>query len=74
MLVTLADASRWAAGDTVGLLGTATLMRDGQPAGTEKDTKKPAAADPAKPFYLEKTIQPDAELLFINAVLLGTSR
>jgi len=62
VLVTLADASRWASGEKVGLLGTATLMRDGQPAGAEKDAKKPAVADPAKPFDYEKTIQPDAEL------------
>jgi len=62
VLVTLADASRWASGEKVGLLATATLMRDGQPAGVEKDAKKPAAADPAKPFDYEKTIQPDAEL------------
>ena len=61
VLVTIADASRWATGEKVGLLGTSTLMRDGQPAGAEKDAKKPAAADPAKPFDYEKAIQPDAE-------------
>jgi hypothetical protein len=60
VLVTLADASRWAAGDKVGLLSTATLMRDGQPAGAEKDAKKPPA-EPGKPFDYEKAVQPDAE-------------
>ncbi|MCX6551406.1 MAG: M14 family metallopeptidase [Acidobacteria bacterium] len=69
VLVTLADASRWAAGDKVGLLGTTTLMRDGQPAGADKDkdkdkdkdAKKPAP-DTAKPFDYEKAIQPESEL------------
>jgi hypothetical protein len=60
VLVTLANASRWAAGEKVALLGTSTLMRDGQPAGAEKDAKKPAA-EPGKPFDYEKAIQPDAE-------------
>jgi hypothetical protein len=60
VLITLADASRWATGEKVGLLGTSTLMRDGQPAVAEKDAKKPAA-DPAKPFDYDKAIQPDSE-------------
>ena len=60
VLVTIGDASRWAAGEKVGLLGTATLMRDGQPAGADKDAKKPPA-EPGKPFDYEKAVQPDAE-------------
>jgi hypothetical protein len=61
VLVTIADASKWAAGEKVGLLGTATLMRDGQPPVAEKDAKKPAA-EVGKPFDYEKAIQPEAEL------------
>lgn len=60
VLVTIADASRWATGEKVGLLATTTLMRDGQAAGAEKDAKKPPA-EPGKPFDYEKAVQPDAE-------------
>jgi hypothetical protein len=60
-LVTIAEASRWATGEKVGLLGTATLMRDGLPAGADKD-KKPAPPDASKPFDYDKAIQPDSEL------------
>ena len=65
-LITIAEASRWAARDKVGLLDTDTLLRDGTPekdapaegqgAGASKD--KP---DPSKPFDFEKAIQPEKE-------------
>jgi hypothetical protein len=74
-LVTLADASRWAARDRNGLLASDTLLRDGTP---ERDPDAPAAPgaspgqtqssqpagqrpDPAKPFEYEKAIQPERE-------------
>ena len=62
VLVTIGDASQWASGEKVGLLTTATLMRDGQPAGADKDkdAKKPAA-EPGKPFDYDKAVQPDTE-------------
>src|SRR5688500_2245662 len=66
-LITLAEASRWAARDRVGLLSTDTLLRDGSP---ERDAPEggaaPAAAsgakpDLSKPFDFEKAIQPERE-------------
>jgi len=61
VLITLAEASRWATGEKVGLLATKTEMRDGRAAGVdEKDDKKPAA-DAKKPFDYEQAIQPEKE-------------
>lgn len=62
VLITLAEASRWAAGEKVGLLSTAPEMRDGKPAPKEedKDAKKPAG-DAKKPFDYEQAIQPERE-------------
>ena len=64
-LITIAEASRWAARDKVGLLSTDTLLRDGTP---EKDAPEGAAGaasaakpDTSKPFDFEKAIQPDKE-------------
>jgi hypothetical protein len=68
-LVTIAEASRWAARDRIGLLSTDTLMRDGTP---ERDAPEgataPAAApastakpDLSKPFDFDKAIQPERE-------------
>ena len=66
-LITLAEASRWAARDRVGLLSTDTLWRDGTP---ERDAPEGGAAaaggggakpDPNKPFDFEKAIQPERE-------------
>jgi hypothetical protein len=68
-LITLADASRWAARDRVGLLATDTLLRNGSP---ERDTSPDAGSgtttqaasekpDPAKPFEYDKAIQPETE-------------
>ena len=60
-LVTLGEASRWAAREDVGLLETRTELRDGRPEvePSDKDAKKGDA--PAKPFDFEKAIQPDRE-------------
>lgn len=70
-LITLAEASRWAARDRVGLISTDTLYRDGTPV---KDAPEgPAGAggaggggggakpDTSKPFDFEKAIQPERE-------------
>ena len=73
-LITLAEASRWAARDRVGLLSTDTLMRDGTP---ERDPDAAPASssggggsggasgggkpDPAKPFDYDRAIQPERE-------------
>ncbi len=68
-LITLAEASRWAARDRVGLISTDTLWRDGTP---EKDAPEGgtqgggsggggAKPDSAKPFDFDKSIQPDRE-------------
>jgi len=61
-VVTLGEASRWAAKEKVALIDTRTENRDGSP---EKDA--PAAdpdkkkADAAKPFDYDKAIQPERE-------------
>jgi hypothetical protein len=65
-LITIAEASRWAARDRVGLLSTDTLLRDGSP---ERDAPEVGAAPPpsaakpdlSKPFDFEKAIQPERE-------------
>jgi hypothetical protein len=66
-LITLAEASRWATGSSVGLLDTTTLLKDGRP-----DTPPPtgsgsggsggsASPKPGEPFDYDKAIQPDRE-------------
>jgi hypothetical protein len=65
-LITIAEASRWAARDRIGLLSTDTLLRDGSP---ERDAPEGAAPAPSagakpdlsKPFDFEKAIQPERE-------------
>jgi hypothetical protein len=57
-LVTLGEASRWAAGEKVNLLDTRTELRGGKPDVEEKDAKPGA---PTTPFDYEKAIQPDRE-------------
>ena len=67
-LITIAEASRWAARDRIGLLSTDTLLRDGSP---ERDAPEGAAAtaapaagakpDLTKPFDFDKAIQPERE-------------
>jgi hypothetical protein len=72
-LITLAEASRWAARDRNQLLSTDTLMRDGTPerddppapaAGQSGTGGTPSAAqkpDTSKPFDYDRAIQPDRE-------------
>jgi hypothetical protein len=64
-LVTVAEASRWATGSSVGLLETTTLLKDGRP-----DVPPPSGAQgaqgaqgakPGEPFDYDKAIQPDRE-------------
>jgi hypothetical protein len=59
-LVTIADATRWATGEKVGLLETHTELRDGKPDvdATEKEKKTQEAQ---RPFDLEKAIAPEHE-------------
>lgn len=61
VLITLAEASRWAAGEKVGLLATSPEMRDGKaPAKDEEKDKKPAG-NAKKPFDYQQAIQPERE-------------
>jgi hypothetical protein len=67
-LITLAEASRWAARDRVGLISTDTLLRDGSPERDAPEGPAPAAPpaaavkpDLTKPFDFEKAIQPERE-------------
>jgi hypothetical protein len=67
-LVTLGEASRWAARSSVGLLDTTTELRDGRPEPDpkeeekEKDEKKAPPRDPKEPFDFDKAIQPERDL------------
>jgi hypothetical protein len=68
-LITIAEASRWAARDRVGLLSTDTLLRDGSPERDQpEDAQQPGQRapsgdkpDPDKPFDYDKAIQPQRE-------------
>jgi hypothetical protein len=67
-LVTMAESSRWAAREKVGLLDTRTELRNGQPEtepsdkDKDKEPRKEARpADAKEPFDLEKAIQPEKE-------------
>jgi hypothetical protein len=65
-LVTLAEASRWATGSSVGLLETTSLLKDGRPdvpPASGSGGASGAAANPPKPgeFDYDKAIQPDRE-------------
>jgi len=66
-LVTMAEATRWATGSSVGLLDTTGLLKDGRP-----DTPPPSGAGapgasgangakPGEAFDYDKAIQPDRE-------------
>ncbi len=61
-VVTLGEASRWAAKEKVALIDTRTENRDGSPEkdapATDADKKK---ADPGKPFDFEKALLPERE-------------
>jgi Zinc carboxypeptidase len=67
-LVTLAEATRWATGSTVGLISTTGLLKDGRPdtpvgAGGAGGAGGGGNASPGKPaeFDYDKAIQPDRE-------------
>ena len=69
-LITLAEASRWAARDRVALLSTDTLLRDGSPERDEQQGQGQQSGqqsgggtkpDPNKPFEYDKAIQPERE-------------
>jgi hypothetical protein len=63
-LVTLAEASRWAAREKVALLETRTELRDGRPEVEPKDADKEKKDDkdaPKRPIDLEQAIRPDRE-------------
>jgi hypothetical protein len=61
-LVTLGEASRWAARERVGLLETRTELRDGRPETEGGDADKGAKKDDApKAFDLEKAVLPERE-------------
>jgi hypothetical protein len=61
-LVTLGEASRWAAREKVALLDTRTELRDGRPETESTDADKSKKdADQSKPFDLEKALQPERE-------------
>jgi hypothetical protein len=59
-LVTVGEASRWAARERVGLLETRTLLRDGTPDTEPTDEKRPPAKPEEKPDF-ERSIQPERE-------------
>ncbi len=69
-VITLAEASRWAARDRIGLLSTDTLLRDGSPEREQPEGGQPGQGsgsssgqkpDPPKPFEYDKAIQPERE-------------
>jgi hypothetical protein len=74
-LVTIAEASRWAAGERVNLLETRTELRGGRPetderpAGTAQSgasappssSSSPSSSAPPAPFDYNKSIQPERE-------------
>ncbi len=67
-LVTVAEASRWATGASVGLLDTQTLLKDGRPdvpppSGSSSSTGSSGATapKPGEAFDFDKAIQPERE-------------
>lgn len=62
VLVTLGEASRWAAGDHVDLLDAPPELRDGRPDAEEKDKDKDKkGGDAGKPFDYDKAVLPERE-------------
>ena len=59
-LVTIGEASRWAASDRVGLLETHTELRDGRPDVPPRDDAG-GASDAKAPFDYDRAITPDRE-------------
>jgi hypothetical protein len=64
-LITIGEASRWAARENVGLLATTTELKGGKPEAEASDAKpgdkKDAGGSAAGPIDFEKAIQPDRE-------------
>jgi hypothetical protein len=64
-LVTIGEASRWAARENVGLLATTTELKGGkpetEPAEKPADKKDSGSGSATGPIDLEKAIQPDRE-------------
>jgi hypothetical protein len=62
VLVTLGEASRWAADGHVDLLDATPELRDGRPDVVEKDGEKKGGGDAAKqPFDYDKAVAPERE-------------
>ena len=64
-LITLGEASRWAAREDTELLETRTELRDGSPETTDDedadDAGRATSRDPDEPFDLDQAIAPDRE-------------
>jgi hypothetical protein len=65
-LITIAEASRWAARDNIGLLSTSTELKGGKAETVETPADKPgekkeAGSASSAPIDFEKAIQPDRE-------------
>jgi hypothetical protein len=65
-LITIAEASRWAARDNVGLLATSTELKGGKPEGADAAAdktaeKKDGGSASGAPIDFEKAIQPERE-------------
>ncbi len=64
-LVTMAEATRWATGSTVGLLDTTGLLKDGRPdvppPSGATGANSASGAKPGEAFDYDKAIQPDRE-------------
>ena len=68
-LITIAEASRWAARDNVGLLATSTELKGGKPEGEasrrrqsgDKASDKKEGSASAGPIDFDKAIQPERE-------------
>jgi hypothetical protein len=59
-LVTVGEASRWAARERLGLLETRTLLRDGTPETEQTDEKRPPSKPDEKGDF-EASVQPERE-------------
>ena len=59
-LITVGEASRWAAREKVALIETRTLLRDGSPETEQADEKKPAGKPDEKADF-ERSVQPERE-------------
>ena len=69
-LITVAEASRWATGSSVGLLDVTTLLKDGRPdvpppsgsgSSSSNSSTSSTGSKPSEAFDYDKAIQPDRE-------------